>query len=181
MNNVMIDLETLGLRPGHTILSIGAVFFSEDSIGETFYAEIERASCAYYGLQEDPETLQWWYKQEEQARNVLHGYNAKPLPLVLEKLSNFLRLECPEVDEKGNSTIKVWGNNSTFDIGFLDEAYARCKLQPLWKFYNTRCYRTLKNLRPEIAFVRQGQYHNALDDALSQAVHAAAILKALSK
>lgn len=47
--DVMVDLETLGTRPGCKILSIGAVEFgvgpdyNEDGLGAEFYVEVQRA------------------------------------------------------------------------------------------------------------------------------------------
>jgi inhibitor of KinA sporulation pathway (predicted exonuclease) len=49
-----------------------------------------------------------------------------------------------------------------------------------WKFYNNRCYRTLKNLPAAKGTTIDrgtGTHHNALDDAVSQAKHAVQILK----
>jgi hypothetical protein len=41
VKNVMIDIETLGTRPGSVILSIGACRFGADGIGEEFYRAID--------------------------------------------------------------------------------------------------------------------------------------------
>jgi hypothetical protein len=46
-----------------------------------------------------------------------------------------------------------------------------------WKYWRNRCYRTLKNLHPEVPIERTGIYHRALDDARSQAVHAMQLLR----
>jgi inhibitor of KinA sporulation pathway (predicted exonuclease) len=45
-------------------------------------------------------------------------------------------------------------------------------MQAPWKFYNDRCYRTLKAMYPHIKMPkRTGTHHNALDDAISQVNH----------
>jgi hypothetical protein len=41
----------------------------------------------------------------------------------------------------------------------------------LWRSYNSRCYRTVKQQFPDITIVRSGTHHNALDDARAQAAH----------
>ena len=57
----------------------------------------------------------------------------------------------------------------------LSDAYDRAQLPRPWKYYNDRCYRTVKNLRPDVPMIRGGTHHNALDDAKSQATHLMAI------
>lgn len=48
-----------------------------------------------------------------------------------------------------------------------------------WSHRDDRCYRTLKNLRPDVAFEPYDTHHNALDDAFAQATHAERILGAM--
>jgi hypothetical protein len=77
--------------------------------------------------------------------------------------------------------VNVWGNGAAFGNVILRSAYAACGLLPPWEFWNDRCYRTLKNLRPDIKLERSGTHHNALDDAITQAEHAVVILSALKE
>jgi inhibitor of KinA sporulation pathway (predicted exonuclease) len=44
-------------------------------------------------------------------------------------------------------------------------------IKPYYKFWNERCYRTVKNQYPDVKLTRTGTYHNALDDARTQAEH----------
>jgi DNA polymerase III epsilon subunit-like protein len=69
----MIDIETLGLGPGATILSIGAVRFSTDGLGEEFYREISLQSCQAVGLEIDADTLEWWLEQDGDVADILTG------------------------------------------------------------------------------------------------------------
>ena len=48
-----------------------------------------------------------------------------------------------------------------------------------WDFWNNHYYRTLKGLAPLIKVQRGGVYHNALDDAKTQAAHALEVFKHL--
>ena len=60
MQNVMIDLETLGRRAGCAILSIGAVAFDlKQGLGEEMYVVVNRQSCNAAELHEDLSTLDW--------------------------------------------------------------------------------------------------------------------------
>jgi inhibitor of KinA sporulation pathway (predicted exonuclease) len=65
----------------------------------------------------------------------------------------------------------VWGNGADFDNPILAAAYRATGISQGWKPYNGRCYRTIKNLAPQVRLVRTGTHHNALDDARAQAQH----------
>ena len=174
MDNVMIDLETLGRRPGCSILSIGAVMFDPESreLGREFYVVVNRKSCADAGLHEDEETLRWWDEQNPSARSVLNeAENGLLLLSALGQLALFIRQSC-SLDQ-----VKVWGNGSDFDNAILACAYAAINFELPWKFWNNRCYRTMKSMVPEVKIARlHGIHHNALYDAKNQAAHLLRIL-----
>ena len=175
MNHVMVDLETLGTRPGCVVLSIGAVRFDplRDISGSPtfFYGVLSSKEQETRGLEIDAETKAWWGRQSEEAQAVLKistSDNAQPVIETLTEFANFL-LSADEAP-------RLWGNGSDFDNAILAELYHRFKLPVPWKFYHNRCYRTLKSFAPAVKLERQGTYHNALDDAMSQAEHALKIL-----
>jgi exodeoxyribonuclease VIII len=172
MDNVMIDLETLGRRAGCAILSIGAVAFDPDSgkLGSEFYVVVDRQSQT--ALHTDPETLAWWEKQSAEARAVLTDPTAIALGDALIKFNQYL---APYSFTK----VKIWGNGGDFDNAIMASCYAAAGLEVPWAFWNNRCYRTLKNLVGGPKLTRQGTYHNALDDAKTQAEHAVQLFKLL--
>ena len=162
---IMLDLETLGKKPGSVIVAIGAVMFNERGITHRFYERVDAVSCVKAGLTMDVETVMWWMKQAEEAR--------------LEITRDGLALKDALIEFKkwiGGEEVDVWGNGAAFDNVILAEAYDRCGLERPWKYYNDRCYRTMKSLHPEIPMIRKGVHHNALDDAESQALHLMRIL-----
>ena len=163
MNEVMVDLETLGNGPNSVIIAIGAVKFdlSSGKLGEEFHMLVDPESCVSHGLQMDTSTVLWWMQQSADARKVFSETNKLPLPSVLHELSAFM----------DNDEIKVWGNGASFDNVILANAYTKCEIERPWKFWNDRCYRTVKALYPHIKMTRLGTHHNALDDAKSQALH----------
>lgn len=174
MSHCMIDLETLGVRPGSVILSIGAVEFSPEGLGRELYLVVNTQSCLDVGLATDKSTTSWWDGQGAEARRilVLAQNSLNSLPVALLSLSSFYH----EIDAH-----QLWGNGADFDNALLAEAYRRCGLGPApWQPAGSRCYRTLKNLAPQVKLARQGTFHNALDDAKSQALHAVALFKALN-
>jgi exodeoxyribonuclease VIII len=172
MLDFMVDLETLGDKPGCAILSIGAVAFDpvEQTIdGGGFYKVVSRASCKKAKLGEDRSTIDWWERQSEAARQVLAdslAKNATPLKDALIELNVYLTSFGPA------KKIRVWGNGADFDNAILCLCYQAAGVQMPWDFWNNRCFRTLKNLAPQVKVDRSGTYHNALDDARTQADHA---------
>jgi hypothetical protein len=166
-DNVMIDLETLGKNSHSAIISIGAAEFNASGLGRTFYANIDPESCVRAGLKMDASTVMWWMQQSEQARA---AFNADAKSSLLRALTDF----CDWFPDKAC----VWGNGATFDNVILSNAYDLTSIAKPWKYNADRCYRTLKALYPGVTpDLRGGTYHNALDDAVHQAQHAAKILR----
>ena len=67
----------------------------------------------------------------------------------------------------------VWGNGADFDLVILENYFRRMGWDQMpWSYKNVRCYRTLKNLVPDIPFKNTGVAHSAEDDAAYQALHA---------
>lgn len=164
MLDVMIDLETLGKRGNSVILSIGAVKFNGDGLGDEFYMVVDPQSCIAAGLEMDVSTIMWWMKQSDEARAAFEREGAR-LPSVLTAFSRFIQ-------DGGNAgDTRVWGNGASFDNPILGNAYHKCGMEQPWKFWNDRCYRTVKSQFPDSPMPRTGTHHNALDDAKSQAQH----------
>jgi len=162
---IMLDIETLGTRPGSVITSIGAVKFGQGQIGTEFYTRIDLQSSVDAGLTLDPSTLLWWLKQSDTARAEFQ----KPSVTLAQALEDFaLFVADPEAE--------VWGNGVGFDNVLLSTAYAHAQMPQPWVHWNDRCYRTLKNLHPQVTMDRSGTHHHALDDARNQARHLMDIL-----
>ena len=165
--HVMVDLETLGNNSNAVIISIGAVAFDLDSnetFSDTFYSIIDPESCVRSGLKMDVSTVMWWMKQSDQARK---AFEKEGSPLI-EVLFGFAAWY-PE-------GAKFWGNGATFDNVILSNAYSACDMKKPWGYADDRCYRTVKALYPDVKVERVGVYHNAVDDAVTQAKHLVAML-----
>jgi hypothetical protein len=172
MQDVMVDLETLGDTPGSAILSIGAVAFDPETgeIDDGFYTVINVNSCVVAGLTFTQGTLDWWKKQSPEARGVLKAAYADTAPSLHTAL---IALNAYLARFGGLRNCKVWGNGASFDNSMLTLAYKGAGAPLGWQFWNDRGYRTLKNEWPQVPLgVRVGVFHNALDDAKTQAAHA---------
>lgn len=178
--NIMLDLETLGTRPGCAILAIGAVRFGTDlphGIGDAFYQVVSTASCTRrHGLHIDPSTVKWWKMQRTEARDVIAEAEACKVGLA-SALANFSEYLARQ---GGVNSISLWGNGADFDISIIAACYHACDLPLPWQFWNNRCFRTLRNLsgakKKPAALIK----HHALEDAVDQAKEAVEILKTLN-
>lgn len=176
--HVMIDLETLGLKPGCKILSIGARVFTLAAVVQCNAASVhkyfyDRASLVDQGhLTTLQSTYDWWMEQSDEARSEAFG-GVVLLEVVLEKFASYLRA----LSLLGE--VHVWGNSASFDLKILEAAYESYGMAVPWDFRNEECCRTLKNrfkgLVPMEPF--NGTKHNALHDAVHQATHCEKILE----
>ena len=167
-NHAMLDLETLGKRPYCALLSIGACAMRldrDEPITDLFYQPITLESCFEVGLKADASTIQWWMTNEHVTQEARDNafQPGLPLPEALDAFTDWLQ----------SRPLQLWGNSARFDLGILEAAYLVCGKEPPWDFRLERCYRTIKNLpgAAGVEFVRVGTYHNAVHDAVSQAIH----------
>lgn len=174
MNHFMADLETMSLADNGAIVSIGVVEFDETRLGREFYVNVDLQNCLDVGLHQSQSTTDWWAKQEEAARAAWQ-VNAQPLLSALTSLNRYL-----ELSTGGLASARLWGNGAGFDNVLLKNAYKALEVDEPWKYYNNRCYRTMAGvfpLDPDEMPARVGTYHNALDDAITQAIRLQAICK----
>ena len=161
----MIDLETYSTRPNAAIASIGAVKWQGDEIVDTIYCTIDATSCRAVGLHFEKSTLEWWSKQSKEARDALLKDNLS-LDEALAKFEVWF----------GPKSLPTWGNGAGFDNVIMDSAYKALERKRPWLPWEDRCYRTMKNLINVPIDKREGTYHNALDDAITQTKHLIKIL-----
>lgn len=166
MEHCMLDLETMGNTPQAPIIAIGAVMFDLEKrvLGEEFYVVVDLESSVKGGGVMDPSTVLWWMKQSDEARM---AFDRKGVAIEVALTEFYVWLAGQSPLER----VKMWGNGAAFDNVILAGAYHRAELVVPWKFWNDRCYRTMKALYPQVELVRSGTAHNAVDDAVSQAQH----------
>ena len=174
MKHLMIDIETLSNEPNAMILSIGAAFFCPQlGVTATFHEYIDVEDSIRFNRHIAPSTVLWWMGQSDAARQTMidNQKQSKSLRSVLQRFWEFIN-EYSFWEE-----LQVWGNGSDFDNVILASSYKALGLSVPWKFYNNRCYRTLKNRHTDIKMNRKGIHHDALADAISQAEHAIEIFR----
>jgi exodeoxyribonuclease VIII len=177
----MLDLETMGNGPRAAIVAIGVCEFDpcagfDDAVViSTFYSRVSLQSSVSVGLDIDASTVLWWMQQSDAARkSTFEGADIGSLDTVLRMFNGWL-----VNDFSSAHPIAVWGNGATFDNVIIRSAYKACGIEPPWSFRNDKCYRTVVNLAPKVPFEKYGTAHNALDDAIAQALHLQKVWKAL--
>lgn len=168
MMHLMIDLETTSTAKDAGILSIGIAVvdgLEMKLISDHYYANVQLTPG---NDKIDPDTFMWWLGQSEEARNALVNKSRLPPEVMLDDVSRFIK----QYPEK-----RVWGNAASFDLGILESCYKRFNRLVPWHYREEMCYRTLKNIFPNIAATKPKVAHNALADATAQAEHLAQILQ----
>lgn len=161
----MIDLETLATTPDAAILTIGAVKF--DPLGQQtdilptdqFYVKVDLDSCNKLGLVTSDSTIEWWSKQSAQAQEEAFSETDRvDIVTAMDQLYKFCW-----------GTKQVWSNGAGFDIVILETVFRKIQKAVPWQFWNARDTRTLFDLgiNPKMP---QNDKHNALQDAIRQAV-----------
>lgn len=166
--DIMLDLETLGTKPGSVILSIGACTFGTALGRRAFHDYLDLDSQVRRGMSIDPDTLMWWFKQSDQARAAQETPRDQP-SAVLERFTDW----CKEVTAANSATsFHIWGHGSNFDLPLIEELYRRYGLKWPWQYNKVRDTRTLFDL----AGKKMGDFgtpnplaHDALQDAIYQA------------
>ncbi len=110
--------------------------------------------------------MDWWIGQSEEAKTVFTDPNAVTIDKALLTFTQWILKDVHDI-----KNVRMWGNGAGFDNVILSTAYQLCAMMQPWRFYNDRCYRTVKSLYPAVSFRRIGVHHNALADAESQADH----------
>ena len=181
MENVMIDIETLGTKPYSVLLSLAGVEFDLESgeTGRTFYQNISIQSCLDHNLVIEEQTLLWWLKQDKQAQETLINPTPKrdTLDNVLYKFYGWL-INIKQQDKP----LYMWGNSNRFDLGLLSNAMERVGIEKMpWNFYDERDVRTLVHFNPQIKkdMVFEGVKHSALDDCYHQIKYCSEIYRSL--
>ncbi|MFB4531070.1 3'-5' exoribonuclease domain-containing protein [Enterobacter hormaechei subsp. xiangfangensis] len=183
--HLMVDIESMGKKPGAPIVSIGAVFFDPASgqTGPEFYKVISLESAMEWGGVPDASTILFWLKATPEARSEIIMDHAIPLDDALLQFKDFIA----ENAANGKDTVQVWGNGATFDNVLLEDSFARTGISCPWKYWNNRDVRTIVELgkavgytpRHEIPF--EGEPHKAISDARHQVKYVSAIWQHLTE
>ncbi len=162
-SHLCIDFETLGNQPDTAVLSLGAVIFDKtkilheklwlfDLMGQL---EIGRRSVS-------SDTIIWWMGQGDKAKQIF-----EKLTLEGMLLKDFVP-QFQEFVSRAGPDVRVWANDTALDTSIAENILNRLGQKIPWKFWNRRCYRTMKACF-QIDQPFKGTKHAALDDSRHQA------------
>jgi exodeoxyribonuclease VIII len=159
--HLMVDMETLAVSPSAVVLSLGAVHFDPYSTGygDSIYFRIDLDDQDTLGREVDPKTIDWWSKQDPAIMEEAFSLDNR-IPLV-DAMDQFHRFAW------GCSAF--WSHGATFDLVILENIYRQLNKPLPWNYWQLKDTRTLFDLGqdPEMP---QGSKHDALQDAIRQAV-----------
>ena len=177
-NFCMIDIETMSTEPNAAILTIGATLFdpraedTEDTLRDqsALFGPVTFESNEKEGRHFSPSTMAWWLKQERAAQDALFEGNLVNLRIALTEFSKWVRDASP-------TPTRIWAKDPDFDVVIMKNAMESCGLRWPFKFWESRSVRTTMELayppgglRGDFPQIGVGVAHNALDDALRQAL-----------
>ena len=158
----MLDLETLGTRPGCVILTLGAVKFDPYSLKEPgpgiyFRVDVDEQTALGREVQED--TLNWWISQADDIREEALGENDRvSLDTLYRDLNRFLV-----------GANNIWAQGPLFDFAILENLYRQMGWPTPWQYWQIRDSRTLFGVHGDPRVKGKAGLHNALEDCVSQA------------
>jgi hypothetical protein len=158
---VMMDIETLGVKPGYVVTSVGVVVSVPEE--PDFYQlrmVLPVADQLRLGLKIDADTLAWCLEREEPTRALRASLAVqKNLTGLMEELRDWLRVWLVKPGAE------LWANGPDFDLRLLEVLFERTRVEVPWKYYQARCFRTW---RTDKGLEKPANGHDALDDARRQ-------------
>lgn len=160
--DVMLDIETLGTRPGCVIVTLGAVKFDPYSVSEPgpgIYMRIDADEQIALGREVQEDTMRWWMNQAEDVREEALGEGGRvSLDAMYRDLNRFLV-----------GVNNIWCQGPAFDIVILENLYRQMGWPTPWQFWQIRDSRTLFGVHGDPREKNKEGLHNALEDCVSQA------------
>ena len=159
--HLMIDMETMAVSPNAVILSLGAVHFDPYSsdIMDEIYFKIDLDDQDKLGREIDPNTLDWWSKQDPEIMEEAFSQTGRlPLATAIDQFHKFAW---------GCSAF--WSHGATFDLVIIENIYRQLGRPLPWQYWQLRDTRTLFDLGQDPEMPKDAK-HDALADAIRQAV-----------
>lgn len=156
--DVMIDIESAGIKHSSVILSVGAVRF--DPYGEKpavyFYEKPSVDAQLELGRTIDDDTLAWWAKQDVQTIDEAFSEEGRLDPKVFfQSFRKFIW-----------NANRVWAKGPTFDVIILEDFIRQIGEPKPWYYAAIRDARTLYDFVDKVPENKEA--HNPLEDCKVQ-------------
>jgi hypothetical protein len=169
MKHLQIDIETAANSPRSYVLTVGLLLF--DPLGDGSEDKgwhFGVPASMNKGRELNVETLIWWMKQSEEARNnswvapqSYAEFNGQRVSLPPGNLQQILRETTTQAEH-------IWANDPDFDCTIMRDFFTTNGWDYRWPFGKHRSMRTLKALY-EIPQIDNALAHDALADCRYQA------------
>lgn len=134
---MMIDIETLDVKPSAVVLSIGAVVFHPNGhVMDRWYRVLQVQEQLDRGRTVSFDTITWWMSQDGDARNEAF---APVRQMVAETLSDLLAF-CRTYDANA-----YWALGPQFDYIILENLFNELNREVPWGYGQLRDVRTICN------------------------------------
>lgn len=188
MNNPVfsIDCETLSLDPRAVIIQIGAVVF--DKLGQNDYGSLNHrdvqfvryttthAQEALFGRHLCRETVAWWRENAPDAFGHIMSSADSALHEALIELDHWIAEKVPDFDKR-----EVWFRGNR-DAVWLETAYETLGIKFPFHYRKIKCIRSVAaEVGIDAPNVPNSIKHNALSDAMTQAMHVQMVSRKLNQ
>ena len=166
INELMIDIETSGNKPGCKVLSLGAFGFDKNGNQVEFYRRLDTKSQIAQGLEDDVGTMMWWNQQGKEAFEEAFGGDTDPI----KGIADFKQWVMQNFKTGKFDKFKAWSRGIDFDFPIMNRFFAAFGFNGCpWQFWQQYDYRTVANLFPVIKSAEGNELkHSALEDAKAQ-------------
>jgi hypothetical protein len=185
MIDIVIDIETLGTRPGCEVIEIGACAvdnrtgaivanFSRRVASNYTFAQLHRRDVMGRVSDDMKDTVEWWLAdkdREDVLSKIMSGGTQRPKQAPEMILCEFAvwcdALVCNATEAR------FWGNGPTFDLAILSRAFDTYRITCPWHHTWERCVRTALEQagyeKGSTSWTERGPRHRALNDARHEA------------
>ena len=178
ITDVVVDIETLGTRPGDSIVQIAVVGFDRNA--PSFLGQLIISVSVPLAKSENvlPPRLTGGSTNAAQAVLLLGNSDFNE---VSTSESSMLFEFMLQVESTKIQKCCWWGNSHSFDLVLIEAALKKlCYADKPWDFRNERCFRTLKSEMPFVSLPENTTTkHIAVNDAMYEAECLFLLLKAL--
>lgn len=169
----MIDIETLGTKPGCAVTAVGILRFDPFSAEPIKGAEF---GVRDGGGHQDPATLEWWaHPDRAEAKDYLRSLSHVQAEDVMGALVNYVHMQPP------SESVEWWAKSPSFDMAILEDLADRTGTFVPWKFREPRDVRTAFSMvGPDFVWadlVPNAPLHSPLADCQLQADQVSQVLR----
>lgn len=159
--DLMIDIETLDVKPTGVIVSVGICAFDMEGIHAKQYFILDGEEQVTKGRTISFDTIEWWFRQNEAVHKAAFNLTTRgSVKEFLEGFAYFCTL---------HNVNKVWAQGTDFDLSMIADLHRDYDYELPYQFFLARDSRTMIDYMSSDRPTRGGDHHNAMDDAVYQA------------